>query len=74
MIRLTKLNGDKFALNSDLIETVEETPDTVIRLSSKNYYIVKESLDEVIREIVLYHRDCNNVIDRIRRNREEGLE
>lgn len=73
MIRLTKLNGTTFALNSDLIETIEETPDTIIRLSSKNYFIVQETVDEVIQKIVLYHRDCNNVLDRIRLNREEGL-
>ena len=47
MIRLTRLNGESFALNSDMIETIEETPDTIIRLNSKNFYVVKETMDEV---------------------------
>lgn len=75
MIRLTRLNGESFALNSDMIETIEETPDTIIRLNSKNFYVVKETMDEVIRKIVDYHRECNDVIARIHHNRrEEGLE
>lgn len=72
MIRLTKLNGTSFALNSDLIETIEETPDTIIRLTSKNYFIVKETLDEVIGKIVEYHMACNNVLDRIQFHKQEG--
>jgi len=42
MITLTKLNGTKFVLNCDLIETIQENPDTTIRLSNGNVYIVKE--------------------------------
>lgn len=34
MIEVTKLNGEKITLNSDLIEVVEETPDTVITLTT----------------------------------------
>ncbi len=48
MITLTKLNGTKFVLNCDLIETIQENPDTTIRLSNGNIYIVEESSDKVI--------------------------
>ena len=48
MITLTKLNGTKFVLNCDLIETIQENPDTTIRLSNGNVYIVKEPSDMVI--------------------------
>ena len=34
MIEITKLNGAKMLVNTSLIETVEETPDTVITLTS----------------------------------------
>lgn len=60
MIELTKLNGTKFGLNSDLIETIEETPDTTIRLVTKNYYIVAETMAEVIYEIAQFKKTCNH--------------
>lgn len=47
MIELTKINGVKILLNSSLIETVEETPDTVITLTDGKKVIVKESRHEV---------------------------
>ena len=43
MIDVTKVNGKKFTLNSRLIETIEETPDTVITLTTGKKIIVKES-------------------------------
>jgi flagellar protein FlbD len=45
---LTRLNGSPFALNPDLIERVERTPDTVITLVDGKHYVVDEGLDEVI--------------------------
>jgi flagellar protein FlbD len=51
MIVLTRLNGPKFALNSDLIERIEETPDTVVTLVDGKRVLVREGVEEVIREI-----------------------
>ena len=51
MITLTRLNGQAFALNSDLIERIDATPDTVITLVDGTKYVVVESLAEVIREV-----------------------
>lgn len=48
MILLTHFNGKRIALNVELIEKIEETPDTVITLTNGARYIVHESLDEVI--------------------------
>lgn len=56
MILLTKLNGVQFALNCDLIETIQENPDTTIRLSNGNVYIVKESIESIIALTVAYRR------------------
>lgn len=47
MIEVTKLNGTKFLLNSNLIGTVEETPDTVLTLTDGKKFIIKESRLEV---------------------------
>ncbi len=48
MIMLTRLNGAPFALNPDLIERAEATPDTVITLVDGKHYIVDEPLQVVI--------------------------
>ncbi len=56
MIELTKLNENKFILNADLIETIEETPDTVITLVSGKKIIVKESRQEVKNLVISYRK------------------
>ena len=56
MIELTKLNRKKFILNSDLIETVESTPDTVITLRNGKLYIVAETPEEIVDITLKYKR------------------
>ena len=51
MITLTRLSGSVFALNSDLIERVDATPDTVVTLVDGKKYVVTESLDEVVDSV-----------------------
>ena len=51
MVTLTKLNGQQFTINADLIETFEQTPDTVIVMTTGNKYVVKESPEEIIDKI-----------------------
>ncbi|GAB6935764.1 flagellar FlbD family protein [Calditerricola yamamurae] len=51
MILLTRLNGSQFSLNAFLIETVEETPDTVVTLVNGKKYIVRESMAEVVERV-----------------------
>ena len=47
MIDVTRLDGKSITINSDLIETVEETPDTIITLTTGKKIIVKESRQEI---------------------------
>jgi flagellar protein FlbD len=54
VIRVTRLNGERFALNPDLIERVEAQPDTVAFLVDGTKYVVKETVDEVLLEIREY--------------------
>jgi len=54
VIRVTRLNGDQFALNADLIERLEAHPDTVAFLVDGTKYVVKESVDEVLQEMREY--------------------
>ena len=58
MIRVTRLNGKEFVLNAEWVETIDETPDTVITLVGGKKYIVKEGFDEVIDRIIEYRRLC----------------
>lgn len=51
MISLTRLNGDRIAVNADLIERAEETPDTVITLTNGTKYVIAETLDELLHKI-----------------------
>ena len=55
MIQLTKLNDIKFMVNADIIEMIEETPDTVVTLTTGKKMIVKESRQE-IRDLVIAYR------------------
>jgi flagellar protein FlbD len=54
MITLTRLSGSAFVLNSDLIERVDATPDSVVTLVDGKKYVVKESLAEIIDAVRTY--------------------
>lgn len=56
MIRLTRLNHVPLVVNSDLIEHLEVTPDTVIALTTGQKFMVSESADEVIERVVAFRR------------------
>lgn len=57
MIELTRYNDSKFSLNAEIIEMVEETPDTVITLTTGKKIIVKESRQEVSDLVKLYRHE-----------------
>ncbi len=59
MIRLTRLNHGPFLLNSDLIEHVEITPDTVITLTNGHQFMVREPAEEVVNRIIEFRRTSN---------------
>ena len=61
MIDVTKLNGKELTINAELIETVEETPDTVITLTTGKKIIVKESRQNVKNLVILYKRQCSSI-------------
>lgn len=61
MIKLTKFNSDankkgEFVLNAELIETIEQTPDTVVTLMNGKKLIVDEPMEEVVRRVMAYRR------------------
>lgn len=56
MITLRRINGEKFTINADLIETVESTPDTVIRLVNGHRYVVAEPMEQIVDLVVKYRQ------------------
>ena len=54
MIVVTRLGGPTFAVNPDLIERAEASPDTVVTLVDGTKYVISESLDELIERIRAY--------------------
>jgi flagellar protein FlbD len=60
MIRLTRINRVPLVLNSDLIEHVEATPDTVIALTNGQKLVVMESADQVVEKVIEFRRSIAN--------------
>ena len=58
MIDVTKMNGMNITINSDLIETVEDTPDTVITWTTGRKIIVKESRQTIKNLVKSFKREC----------------
>ena len=61
MIDVTKMNGNEITVNADLIEVVEETPDTVITLTTGKKIIVKESRQMIKNLVKSFKRECNHL-------------
>ena len=56
MIRLTRLGGESFVLNADLIRYIESRPDTFITLTSGERIVVVETMDEVVEFAIDYQQ------------------
>jgi flagellar protein FlbD len=57
MINVTKMNNINITINCDLIETIEETPDTVITLTTGKKILVKESRQEIVNLTKIYKKE-----------------
>jgi flagellar protein FlbD len=56
MIELSRLNGNKFYLNPELLESIEATPDTTLRLINGKTYMVQEPVKQVRALFMQYQR------------------
>lgn len=56
MIKLTRLDGEAFILNADLIRYVEARPDTFITLTTGERVVVREGMDDVMHCAVHYQQ------------------
>jgi flagellar protein FlbD len=63
MISLTKLNKAPIVVNSDLIQYIEETPDTVLTMTNFDKVVVLESMSEIVEKVVHFRRHINTYIE-----------
>ncbi len=60
MIAVTRMDGTPFVLNADRIESVEQVPETMLRLTNDRPLMVRESMEEVVRAFKAYKREIAN--------------
>ena len=61
MITITKLNGQKLTINCELIQAMEQTPDTTITMTTGDKYIAVESIDEITQKVIAYEQKLYSV-------------
>jgi flagellar protein FlbD len=61
MIHLTRINHSSLILNSDLIEHLQSTPDTLVTLTNGHTYLVLETPQEIIRRIASFRHECGGL-------------
>lgn len=58
MIKVTRFNQSEFVINAEMIEFIEQTPDTVITMVTGRKVLIRESSEEVIRRVLAYRREA----------------
>lgn len=56
MIHVTRINHMPLVLNSDLIEHIESSPDTIVSLTNGQKLVVLESVDDIVQKVVQFRR------------------
>ncbi len=64
MVRVTRLNGAEIVVNASVIQSLESTPDTVVRLLNGQRLVVRETVDEVIGKVISYQRELHQPLRR----------
>lgn len=65
MIRLTKLNNEEFVVNCNQIGCIELIPEAKIIMMNKDFYIVKEGIQEIIDKVIEYNAKIYNMHKKI---------
>jgi flagellar protein FlbD len=63
VVKVTRFDGSQFYLNADLIELIEETPDTVVTLSTGRKVVVREPAQTVVERVIQYRRQIHAGLD-----------
>lgn len=65
MIRLTRINHKPLVVNSDLIEHVESTPDTIVTMTTGQKFVVQQSAEEVVELVIRFRRSVGCTVPRL---------
>lgn len=63
MIEVTRLNEKTLTINEDLIEFIEETPDTVISFTTGKKIVVRENIEEIKKRIISFKKQILQQIE-----------
>lgn len=66
MIKVVRLNGEVPYLNYFQIEYMESIPETKIRMMNGNYYLVKDTVDEILQQAAQFIHSCISINEKIR--------
>lgn len=64
MIKVIRLNGEILYLNLFQIEYMESIPETKIKMMNGNYYLVKDTVDSIMKQAAVFLHNCINFEDR----------
>ncbi|MCS7295062.1 MAG: flagellar FlbD family protein [Chloroflexota bacterium] len=64
MVELTRIDGTRFYLNSDLIEVIEANHDTHITLTNGHRYICSEPPEVIVERIAEFRRRSTGFVVR----------
>ena len=62
MVEVTRLNKEQILINAELIEMIEETPNTVISMTTGRKLVVMETKEEMVDKIVKYKQRILSLI------------
>lgn len=72
MIRLTRFDGTQFVLNTEIIQYLEATPDTIITLNTGDKLIIRETVEEVIEAVIEFKKRV--FVGAVELNRDENTD
>ena len=61
MIELRKMNNERFLLNHNQIECIELIPESKIVMMNHDYYLVKDTVEEIIQKIAAYNAKVQDI-------------
>ena len=67
MIALQRFNGKQFVLNSDMIESIESTPDTLISLTNGKKVMVGNTIEDIVRKAIKFKQLCGQTLQVVKK-------
>lgn len=74
MVAVKKLNNEEIVINADLIETIEQIPDTMICLSTGRKITVRDTVEDIVKKVLKYKQLTNQTIGLVKKEDKETKE